>query len=81
MAPQTWGVFHGYIPGFGKMFLELLVSKYGRFFQSIHTFSNFQVDIDFGIENFVNDVVLIEDFLCNVAAMKTHVLVDVHSRT
>ena len=50
MAPQNWGVFHGDIPGFGRIFSELFISKYGRFFQPIHNFSNFQVDIAFGIE-------------------------------
>ena len=63
------------------MLSELFVSKYNSFFQSIHAFADFQVDIVFRIETIVGNVVSVEDFLGDVAAMQVHVLVDVSPPT
>ena len=61
------------------MFAELFISKYSRFFQSIHAFADFQVDIAFRIGKIVGNVVFVEDILGDVSSMQAHVLVDVHS--
>ena len=61
------------------MFAELFVSKYSSFVQSIHAFEDFQVDIVFRIKTIVGNVVSVEDFLGDVAAMQEHLLLDMHS--
>ena len=57
MTLKSRSVGHREVTVLGKMLSKLIVSKDGCFFQSIHTYTDFQVKVALGIKVIVNDVV------------------------
>lgn len=78
VTPKTWSVWDWMITVWGKMCLELIVGKYGGFFESVHAFADFDIDVSLGIEIILRQVVLGNDFWGKVLAVDAHVLVDDH---
>jgi hypothetical protein len=62
----------------GKMQFELIVRKDGSLFEAIHAFADLEVDKTFGVKVLVGEIVLVDDFLGNIAAVDMHVLVNEH---
>mgnify|MGYP002810569282 CR=1 FL=1 len=63
----------------GEMVLELVVGKNTCFFETAHSFANFKIDVAFGIEVCVAEIVGVENLLRDALLVDTHVLEDFHS--
>ena len=62
------------------MCLELVIGKNTCLFEAIHTFSNFKIDVAFGVKVFFSELVGVNNLLRKVAAMDAHVLENFHVR-
>ena len=60
------------------MVVKLFVRQYCCFLDTVHSFADFKVDETFRIKKVISNAVFIENIFSDVAAMKTHVPVDVH---
>ena len=69
VTPKFMCVGHREVTMLSQMLSELIVSKNGYLFQSIHTFANFQLKIALGIEVVVGDVVFCHYFGCDILLM------------
>lgn len=60
------------------MGFELVIGQNGGFLEAIHPLSDFYVNVAFGVKMSVSKVIFFNDFLGDVLAVDTHVLVVEH---
>ena len=80
MPPKTRSVRDGEVTEGREMSLELVVRENGGFLETVHTLADFDIDVTFGIEVFVGQVVFGEDLGGEITTVNAHVLVDKHVR-
>ena len=78
VAPETRGLGDGEVSVRSKVRFELVICQDGSLFEAIHAFADLEVDETFGVEVLISEMVLVDDFLGNITAVDTHILVDEH---
>jgi hypothetical protein len=78
VAPETRGLGNWEVSARGKVLFELIVRKDGNLFEAIHAFADLEVDKTFGVKVLDGEIILIDDFLGNIAVVDAHVLVNEH---
>ena len=78
VTPKAGSVRDGEVTERSEMRFELIISEDGGFLETIHAFADFDVEITFGVEEIVGQVVFGDDLGCDVTAMNAHVLIDEH---
>ena len=76
--PNTRRVANWVVAEGGKVVAELFVGENAGLFEAVHAFSNFQIEVSFGVEMGIGESVFSYDLGCDIATMDAHVLVDFH---
>ena len=78
MAPEAGSEFHGFISEWGKFLNKLCKYNDSRFFQTVHTFPDFKVDVAFGLNI---EVALVHYLLWNKGGVDTDIFEVCHGCT
>jgi len=78
VAPKAGGLTYREVTERGKMSFELVVGENGSLFAAIHAFANLDIDVTFGVEVRVGQIVFGDDFVSEILAVDPHILIDYH---
>ena len=57
---------------------ELVIRKDTGLFETVHSFSDFEIEISLGVEVIIGEMVSIDNFLGDISSMHAHILKDGH---